>query len=621
MKNLHLAFRLIAAVIPLVGAGLLHATPFQANGIKINEVDQSSAIVWMRLTSVETGNSLLVSAEAPGAEGSVRVQLWPTADPTTVTTTAWQAVDPAANHTRQIALSGLTSGTDYTIHCEARPAGGGAVSSMIEGAFQTTPAPNLIQPVLATEVTGQELESMDSGSGDDTVSDAFPSAAESPPEAASAVFTVPSSDVQYYEVVPGVIPVDGSETFRVYVHLGRAVDAVYLDTTVSRFPVSRTTFLDDGTDGDLAANDGIYTSGVFSYNTAAFSYPLTYITDVTGINYASFGNVRIREADLTTVNKFNVNPKVGLIDPGLVPTTDVATLSPDIQAASHFVNVRRTGPPSAQNALHNLGTSDLSGLTQSIYSEIPDNYDFLILGSAMHGEKLGSSSNFTAGAHHRVKNIASGIGIDPQDDTALYGSSSGRLMSINLIDTADRGNKINNVLHELTHQWSSFFDGGLGLGQGHWDDFSNVGSILGGYEWIPQPDGSWLVDKDHKKSNLSRMALLDRYTAGFIEADAVPDILVYDQSTTHPETRAANDTPIQPGEIVTTVTIEDIIAVEGERLPSSTESQKHFNMLFVVESIDRLLTPSEMTFYNLLAREFERVLPPGEANPALGGGN
>jgi alkaline phosphatase D len=138
------------------------AGPFQANGIKIGEVDQTRVIVWTRLTTVETGD-YTVAAGAPGSDGEVRVELWPQDNPTAATNQGWQAVDATADYTRQFVFTGLTPGTQYALRCDSRPSGGGPVSSSIEGAFSTAPSVNQAVPVLFTAVTGQGLVTIDAG--------------------------------------------------------------------------------------------------------------------------------------------------------------------------------------------------------------------------------------------------------------------------------------------------------------------------------------------------------------------------------------------------------------------------------------------------------------------------
>lgn len=163
VRHLQDFFPGLVAGLFLFGPGAVQAMPFQANGIKIGEVDQDSVLVWTRLTSVETGNYQLVSGSAPGMAGEVRVVLWPKENPGAVSTTSWEAVDRAADHTRQIVLNGLAANTAYDLRCESRAAGGGAVSSSVDGSFRTAPEAGHIRPVICTVVTGQGLDTVDSG--------------------------------------------------------------------------------------------------------------------------------------------------------------------------------------------------------------------------------------------------------------------------------------------------------------------------------------------------------------------------------------------------------------------------------------------------------------------------
>ena len=98
-------------------------------------------------------------------------------------------------------------------------------------------------------------------------------------------------------------------------------------------------------------------------------------------------------------------------------------------------------------------------------------------------------------------------------------------------------------------------------------------------------------------------APLDRYLMGLIPAEAVPPLHVYGGSFKPP------GSVVQPEEIVRTVSIDEILAVHGARSPGPDAAQRSFTIACVVESRDRLLTPCEMTFYELFAEHLARVLP------------
>jgi len=159
MKKQTVILQVCAAMVSSAfGAG-----PFQANGIKIGEVTQTNALVWARLTTVETGNYQLITGAAPGMPGEVRVTWWEKNNPSTSANSGWHSVTSQRDYTTQIELSGLQPLTEYELLSESRPTGGGSVTSTIEGRFSTPASAEDAQPILFTAVTGQGLSTIDSG--------------------------------------------------------------------------------------------------------------------------------------------------------------------------------------------------------------------------------------------------------------------------------------------------------------------------------------------------------------------------------------------------------------------------------------------------------------------------
>jgi hypothetical protein len=68
------------------------------------------------------------------------------------------------------------------------------------------------------------------------------------------------------------------------------------------------------------------------------------------------------------------------------------------------------------------------------------------------------------------------------------------------------------------------------------------------------------------------------------------------------------------------VTIGDIQSIHGVRSPGPREAQRDFAVAFVAETHERLLNPTEMTFYNILARHYTKVLPQEAPDPYIGKG-
>ncbi|MHC4252568.1 MAG: alkaline phosphatase D family protein, partial [Planctomycetota bacterium] len=163
-----------------------------ANGIKTGEASADSTIVWTRLTRAPErntsgaefgratykkgtpagpyvakslgGRALADMRNAvPGAAGEVRVTWWPVGREPGRRSTEWLAVDPDADFTRQLKLSGLEGGTRYSLRVEGRPKGGPALTCTVTGGFRTAPDAGDAARVRFTVVTGQEFSRRDDG--------------------------------------------------------------------------------------------------------------------------------------------------------------------------------------------------------------------------------------------------------------------------------------------------------------------------------------------------------------------------------------------------------------------------------------------------------------------------
>jgi phosphodiesterase/alkaline phosphatase D-like protein len=173
-----------ACLIVIVSTGIAAGAaqehgPFMADGIKIGEVRQDSAIVWTRLTrylertihglawtpkdeAVPQGRTLdAMEGSVPGATGEVRVIYWPRTSEKDRRTTSWQAVDPGRDFTLQFRLDGLAAGMQYQLEIQGRPAGATEPSCTLSGGFKTAPMPDVPARVALTVVTCQEYPRRD----------------------------------------------------------------------------------------------------------------------------------------------------------------------------------------------------------------------------------------------------------------------------------------------------------------------------------------------------------------------------------------------------------------------------------------------------------------------------
>ena len=149
--------------------------PFFGNGFHNGWADQTSIVIWTRLTKIPEMNRegppfMIPSAEehrrldklavidsiykaqipegynldqmegsCPGMPGEVRLVCYPLREPDRRIEIDWTPVDTARNYTCQWKLENLTSGTKYVVEISARKNKKSGVSSTVSGSFRTPP--------------------------------------------------------------------------------------------------------------------------------------------------------------------------------------------------------------------------------------------------------------------------------------------------------------------------------------------------------------------------------------------------------------------------------------------------------------------------------------------------
>ena len=204
------------------------AGPFLATGIKIGEVTQNSAIVWVRLTetpkrignnapmpdikyknpetgelvdrsgrpdmepivSYPTGYTLnTIQGATPGSEGKARVKYRKKGEQNWIQL-GWQTVDPNAACSTQFKLSNLSEGSEYEILAEASPLRGKKVSASLDGKLKTAPNKNSEEEINFIVTTCTSYPDVDSETGYKL----YPSSLRLHPE-----FFVHTGDIVYYD--------------------------------------------------------------------------------------------------------------------------------------------------------------------------------------------------------------------------------------------------------------------------------------------------------------------------------------------------------------------------------------------------------------------------------------
>jgi hypothetical protein len=164
---------------------------------------------------------------------------------------------------------------------------------------------------------------------------------------------------------------------------------------------------------------------------------------------------------------------------------------------------------------------------------------------------------------------------------------------------------VGHLGHEIGHRWSAYAAArvnGQTISLGawpHWDPGLEArvaypyslpleASTQGGSVWQDNLDGTFTQLRDGYFVPASGYSYLELYLMGLIAAAEVPDFFIV-----RPLVRIgtdANGRPIFKGQRMR-ITIQDVIAAEGPRLPDVNHSQRHFNTGIVV-IVEHGRTPS-----------------------------
>lgn len=238
-------------------------------------------------------------------------------------------------------------------------------------------------------------------------------------------------------------------------------------------------------------------------------------------------------------------------------------------------------------------------VAQRFYEHAADDYDFLFVFTTFEFG-TGDASAF----YNTIRNDVEGIGRPPLDLGAQFGSPR-RLQgyidmaalsrwTLNPRDPAYR-NVLTVMAHEVMHRWGvrvryadasgQMRDDLLGREDTHWNYFADTdASLMYGASWTPTTPGRF-----RSTEVMQRLSWLDLYLAGLADAAEVPPVrLIRSQSGD----RGA--LPVMGAEAdgdVEAITIEQVIAAEGERVPSSADAPRAFRGAMILltrpgESVD-----------------------------------
>ncbi len=221
-----------------------------------------------------------------------------------------------------------------------------------------------------------------------------------------------------------------------------------------------------------------------------------------------------------------------------------------------------------------------------------DRYDFLVIFTTFEFE-----TGDALATHLGVQNQVKGIGMPIFDNTAFFGSK-GKLQGY--IDMAALNRYVTNPFdagfdqvlqvfaHEFMHQWGSkvkYRNGSgelsgsmLGKDDSHWSFLLNSGaSVQYGNQWRDNANGTFT-----SVAGRQFLSPLDLYLMGMYKKEEVPPFFLIENPDVDHKRVPQNDVTISG--VRRDISVDDVIAAEGPRLPAAKDAQKEFRLGFALLS-------------------------------------
>ena len=274
--------------------------------------------------------------------------------------------------------------------------------------------------------------------------------------------------------------------------------------------------------------------------------------------------------------------------------------SPEASRRVDLSTADRSFSPNQYEVFHNRGLPDLGELACRVIDNLGDEFDFMVFHNEFEVDSQEAGSPVSPYAYI------------PGTGTPKRGSPCGqgrlkallvRPISMHTFYAPNLDNVLGQVAHEFGHVWSAYLSYSKAgrreslvddICRCHWRfelhtpapfpprgrqdagshmSVSPPGSAVGGGFWHENADGTFTPGRVHPE--LSGPSWLDLYLMGMADAHEVPDMFIL-----------RNLQPLNDGSGAyradkETVTIEQIVAAEGPRVPSAADSQKVFNVGFV----------------------------------------
>jgi len=373
-------------------------------------------------------------------------------------------------------------------------------------------------------------------------------------------------------------------------------------------PCDSITLFDNGQNGDIKANDNIFTIYNLRRNSAfiQFNYVGGFFVRYCNVKYIfRNGSSVIENVDLAFGIRFINSQKVDI--PGVLKIND------SIQYSSHVVNLVEELEGQSLNDYMNNSFKIEVEVIKKYYKYFPDDRDFFVVSSTF------PTPNAPAGWCETVSNDI--VGISSPDNiynlSPNYGSG-GRLKSI-ISTFFTYGGNAGLVNHEILHKWAAYLSSKLYLtdGTGHWGavEFQNSGlGLFCGQHLYRLNDTIYRIYNDRNNAKVGYNTL-ELYLMGLLPFDSVSFPIKSLVNFKYKGSYWFWNTNYEPAlyESGSEFTADSISYVDKAkylkymplRNPDFSISQKDFKMTQIVIS-DRLLSPKEMAYYNFIMKEDEK---------------
>lgn len=388
------------------------------------------------------------------------------------------------------------------------------------------------------------------------------------------------TDVIYTRFDPPLYSLRNPGALRLEARVGPGIDSmtICLPCSLGLTPV-RLPMNDQGTAGDRIAGDRTFTITLQPSDLAPWLQfnPHT----VGGLVEAFNGTTRV----ISLGSAVNVLKEA--------PAVNIVSVNTNTQASRNLVNMRLTNAEffgDAQQAVF---------ITRRFYSMFPDDFDLI---------NIVYEGSLFQNRTHQGGNKVQGIGMSVADNSSSFGSA-GRLQGVSrfpidsLFDVDHGRNSGVGFLHETGHQWLAFLKDPKFNARSHWP-LSDLATGIMGYSDPTNGQGLGIpgdfVPEGPNFRVQTRYAIpaqsfkdLELYLMGMVPASAVgPHFVLRDQTQTSKIASGLLDGPAD------TVTMQEILAANGPRVPDFSTSPKTLRMATIYVTLDRMASPDEMAYFD-----------------------